>query len=317
MKRTLVIPAAAVLALAAAPVFAQSTDGNSSTSAPSGGNRSATVWTPEAMGRAALAPRPNVNPDDVRSAGRNRAAGPPDQPGQTPAADLAGGGAAKERAAGNVMSKPLYWAGKLFYKTPQGDYVCSGQFISPRVILTAAHCVRDSDTGVWYQDFIFALQYHQGDYNALYSYDCVATRNAWVQPGFEKYLYDYAMILVENPSRTGNFGTHWGWRGAYNEANKIGYPGGVSNGEIIQVEHGPIAFVDGVVQMKHGNPADQGGSSGGAWVGQFHDVEGNNDGNYIISVESFGYDGEPGVDYGPYLDGNFKDLWDYVENGCQ
>lgn len=316
LKRILVIPAVAALALAAAPAFAQSSDGNSSASAPSGGNRASTVWSPASMERATLAPRPNVNPDDVRSAGRERA-GRPEQPGTTPAADLAGDDGAKERKAGNVTSKPLYWAGKLFYRTPNGDYVCSGQFISPQVILTAAHCVRDADTGAWYQDFIFALQYHAGNHGGIYSYDCVATKNGWLQPGFEKYLYDYAMIRVDNPSRTGNFGTHWGWRGAYNVANKIGYPGGVSNGEIIQVEHGPIAFVDGVVQMKHGNQADQGGSSGGAWIGAFSDREGNNDGNYVISVESFGYEGEPGVDYGPYLDENFKDLWDYVERGCR
>ena len=180
-------------------------------------------------------------------------------------------GGQKDRAAGNVLSKPLYWAGKLFFRAPDGDYVCSAQFISPNVILTAAHCVRDPETGNWYEDFIFALQYNAGKYGAVYSYDCVATRNAWVQPGFEKFLADYAMIRVDKPSRTGNFGTHWGWRGNYNDATKIGYPGGVSDGEIIQVEHGPIAFVDGVVQIKHGNTADQGGSSGGAWIGQFSD----------------------------------------------
>lgn len=316
MKRTLVIPAMAVVALATAPAFAQSTDGNSSASAPSGGNRSSTAWTPSAMGRAVLAPRPNVNPDDVRSAARSRAA-VPDKPGTTPAADLAANAGTKERKAGNVVEKPLYWAGKLFFREPDGDYVCSGQFISPNVVLTAAHCVRSDETGEWYKDFIFALQYNNGDYGAIYSYDCVATRNAWVQPNFEKYLSDFAMIRVDNPSKTGNFGTHWGWRGEYNEASKIGYPGGVADGEVIQVEHGPISFVDGVVQMKHGNQADQGGSSGGAWIGDYSNAEGSDDGNYVISVESFGYDEEPGVDYGPYLDANFKDLWDYVENGCK
>ena len=317
MKASVVIPAVAVLALATAPAFAQS-NGNSSTSAPSGGTRSATVWTPDAMGRASLAPRPNVNPDNVRAAARDRAGPDLGEAGTTPAADLGDADAPKEqRASGNVLSKPLYWAGKLFYRTPEGDYVCSGQFISPNVILTAAHCVRDSDTGEWYKDFIFALQYNAGRYGGIYSYDCVATKNGWVSPSFEKFLYDYALIRVDNPSRTGNFGTHWGWRGQYNDGVKIGYPGGVENGEIIQVERGPLAFVDGVVQMKHGNAADQGGSSGGAWIGAFSDREGNNDGNYVISVESFGYVEEPGIDYGPYLDENFKDLWDYVENGCR
>ena len=233
------------------------------------------------MRNAKLAPTPSVDPDKVRAAGRARAARQ-GQPGSTSSHETAD---ASTRKAGNVTSKPLYWAGRLFYHQPDGDYVCSGQFISEHVILTAAHCVRDPDTGNWYEDFIFALQYKNGDYSAAYDYDCVATKNGWVQPGYDKYLYDFAMIHVDKPSRTGNFGTQWGWRGEYTEANKIGYPGGVDNGEVIQVEHGPIAFVDGVVQLKHGNTADQGGSSGGAWIGDMSDVEGNEDGNYIISIE--------------------------------
>ena len=78
------------------------------------------------------------------SAGRERA----DRPG--PAGHDAGRRPRRRfrrrRSARRAMStsKPLYWAGKLFYRTPDGDYVCSAQFISPNVILTAAHCVRDS-----------------------------------------------------------------------------------------------------------------------------------------------------------------------------
>ena len=51
-----------------------------------------------------------------------------------------------------MRSVPLKWAGKLFFEKPQGSYVCSGQFITSYVILTAAHCLRDDETGDWFDD---------------------------------------------------------------------------------------------------------------------------------------------------------------------
>lgn len=313
MNRLLLVSTALTLAIATGPAFAQA-GGYEASFAPAAGNRAAT-WTPAAMERATQLPRPNVDPEAVRAAGRTgERAARPDIPGISEAKDLAG--SPGERAAGNVYEKPLYWAGKLFFRKDGKDFVCSAQFISPQILLTAAHCVRDGDTGAWAEDIIFALQYKSGEFSKIYDYECVATNNGWVQPGFEKYLHDYAVIRVKEPSRTGYFGTHWGWAGQYNQAVKIGYPGGVSDGEIIQVEQGPIQFIEGVVQIQHGNPADQGGSSGGAWIGGYSSG-GGADGNYIISVESFGLDGQPGIDYGPYLTQDFKNLWDYGERGCQ
>ena len=54
------------------------------------------------------------------------------------------------------------------------------------------------------------------------------------------------------------------FEGQYNQAAKIGYPGGVADGQVMQVETGPIVTEAGIVQIQHGNPADQRGSSGGA-----------------------------------------------------
>jgi len=313
LNRLWLIPAAVAFAIASGPSLAQS-GGNDGYRKPAGRDRLA-GWTEGAMQRAKLVPLPNVDPEKVRAAARQgERSQRPDVPGLTEAKDLASKDGT--RAAGDIYQKPLYWAGKLFFRAGSDDYVCSAQFISPNVLVTAAHCVRDPDTGNWHDDFIFALQYKDGKYSQRYGYQCAATKSGWVQQGFEKYLYDYAMILVDQPSRTGYFGTHWGWAGAYDKATKIGYPGGISDGQVIQVDQGPIQFVEGVVQLKHGNTADQHGSSGGAWVADYSGGD-NSDANYIISVESFGVEDQPGIDYGPYLNADFKDLWDYVENGCQ
>jgi hypothetical protein len=79
---------------------------------------------------------------------------------------------------------------------------------------------------------------------------------------------------------------------------------------------GPIAVGEGLVELRHGDPNEQGGSSGGAWIGDY-DTKGDASRNHIISVESFGFKDKPGVDYGPYFDDRIKKLYDYVSNGCQ
>ncbi|MEQ8696015.1 MAG: trypsin-like serine protease [Bauldia litoralis] len=205
MNRLWLIPAAVTIALASGPGFAQTSDNDGNRAAPNRDRLS--TWSPAAMERAKQVVLPNVDPEAVKAAARSgQRASRPSTPGSSPAKDLVSD---RERASGNVYDKPLYWAGKLFFRNKGESYVCSAQFISPTVLLTAAHCVRDSETGEWYDDVIFALQYKNGEYSQVYDYVCTATNKGWVQDGFEKYLYDFAVIKVDKPSKTGYFGTHW------------------------------------------------------------------------------------------------------------
>ena len=78
-----------------------------------------------------------------------------------------------------------------------------------------------------------------------------------------------------------------------------------------------LAVAKGIVGFRHGSRADQAGISGAAFIGAFSQAEKSNEGNYVLSVDSFSFRDEPGTNYGPYLDSSFKDLFDYVERGCR
>jgi len=198
------------------------------------------------------------------------------------------------------------------------------------VILTAAHCVRDRETGEYNTNFAFALQYHEKGFSHRYGWKCVATPDGWVRPGQQGWYWDYAMLLLTEESDTGHFGSQQGWNNEHGSASKIGYPIDAGGGEIVQVVDGPVSLVEfsgggithpnstgedplGLIEMRHGNPTSGKGSSGGAWVARLSNQM-DTDANIIVSVTSFGT--KPGVVYGPSFTAAFKQLFDYVSQGC-
>src|SRR5260221_45022 len=51
---------------------------------------------------------------------------------------------------------------------------------------------------------------------------------------------DYAMILVDSDSLTGTMAWQADWKGKWLGATRIGYPGDILNGEIVQQAHGVV-----------------------------------------------------------------------------
>ena len=242
----------------------------------------------------------------------------------TPGSGNAQNVGASERKTGDPNSIPLRWAGKFFFKKPDGDdYICSAQFIAPNIVLTAAHCMRDDVSGKWYHDFLFALQYERGVTTEKVTPKCYATWSTWVHGNSddEKFWhYDYAMILTDEPSKTGYFGWHYSYpTSQYPTAVKVGYPADILEGEVVQMDGGPLTDPDdrpGLVRLQHGNPKNAGGSSGGAWVGNFNTSIGQGT-NMVISVTSHHVGDETTVSFGPHFDADFKTLLNYVQNGCK
>jgi hypothetical protein len=171
--------------------------------------------------------------------------------------------------------------------------------------------VQDQQTGQYYDNFGFYLQYDRGNYRKQYDWDCVATKNGWVLEGWH---WDYAMIKVRGQSATGYLGWKYGWNG-YNSAVIIGYPTGLAGGEVIQVENGPLRITEeGFVEVRQGDPNFGPGSSGGAWIGNYTTSP---QANYVLTVMSYGIRGMPEYSYGPRWDANFEDLLNYAERGCR
>jgi trypsin len=90
-------------------------------------------------------------------------------------------------ATGNPTIAPLKWAGLVlnyaaFEKDGQKyNWQCTGQFISPTVILTAAHCIQDSTTGAWYdlKKMYFLAQYQNKSFSQSYRAVCASRFDGW------------------------------------------------------------------------------------------------------------------------------------------
>ena len=253
--------------------------------------------------------------------------------------------------AGNPALVPLKWSGLYRFKQPDGIYHCTAQFITARVILLAAHCLRDINTGKFYDPnndrSIFFLQYQNDEYTKAYRPVCSGTLNGYVVPlhdgedlskpdtmsaarkkeyqaTYEQHWqFDYGFVLLDSDSISG----HYNYRinVIANSATSTGYPGEMMSGEVIQFIKGDVIKAadlttyqkDTNVQVLwHGNPALTQGSSGGAWVANFSHDE-SPDTNIVIGLNSFGSTNRPGASFGPMFTDNFQKLLTFVSNGCR
>jgi V8-like Glu-specific endopeptidase len=252
------------------------------------------------------------------------------------------------RDTGNPSVAPLKWVGMVLTQLDQNhaEY-CTGQFIAPRVVLTAGHCVKDIDKNTWndVNAMTFTLQYQNGEGSHVYKVVCTAALDAYTHPAnyssmtddqqtaadLAAHQYDFAMMLVDADSLTGKIVWQGDWKGNWVGATRIGYPNDILNGEVIQEAHGIVFFADAVpIFTSNGNQQSYpnlvvhwqrntkilGGSSGGAWIANFDATE-NAQNNIAIGITSFDMPAFPGAMFGPYLSTqSMNALLQFTQQGC-
>ena len=254
-------------------------------------------------------------------------------------------------STGNPSVAPLKWVGMLINPVPTKQDPnlvdeCTGQFIRPNVVLTAAHCLKDltsNPSGTWFDvsKQSFVLQYQNGEGSHTFKSICAATPSQWVYPANYNSMtaeqkdtvlqntaqHDIGMILVDGPSPTGVMPVALDWKGKATEAVRVGYAADILNGEIIQRALGIVFFANAIPMFANPPPnlvvhwqsiTDlTNGTSGGAWIANFDTAEGPNT-NFLIAVTSFRSEKYPGAMFGAYLTAaEFNPLLNFTLNGCK
>lgn len=232
-------------------------------------------WTPERM--------QDATPRELKGPGANK--GKP-------------GGGNTKNAGKAVRSTPQPELGKVFFTLGGIDYVCSGTATTSTnrdVVTTAGHCLNEGP-GRYATNFAFVPAYDNGSrpYGTWVAENLYAP-SAWVNSGDFNHDVGFAVMAEQGGQSltdvTGSYpiGFNKGY-GLTFEA--FGYPADTPyDGQELWKCSG-VAGQDSRGTTDHRLPCSMtGGSSGGGWI----------TGGTLNSVNSFGYEGEKDVMYGPYF----------------
>lgn len=211
----------------------------------------------------------------------------------------------------NVGQRPFWNGGVLFFTKPNGkNYQCTAEFTGQNnILLTAAHCVRDGNTGAWYSNFNFRRAYNNGGGQSV-GWQCAMAYYMWASPPMN-FKYDYAFIHTTSKSGAGWLG--WKTQIPYTTWTAIGYPQNYGNNRYMYEDEGSKGPVsNGIVQMNN-NPMNF-GASGGAWIAEL--TIPHVGGNYAVGLNSFINSSNPGKMWGPLFDSGFVSLYNKTVNNC-
>jgi len=210
----------------------------------------------------------------------------------------------------NRLAGPArFWVGRIAFNTPDGSLrTCLAQLVAPAVLLTAAHCLRDSATGQWFANFLYVFQYQRGS-GRRYSTECLNVYRDWVSKEPSHWGWDFAFVKLRGATTLGHFGWELGWQDRYQTATQLNTAVTVQNGTLVK------GWSANVVGLKHGNPNE--GSNGGGWIERYDPAGTSPQTNVLISLTSHYVGDDPGTSYGPYWNDTFTQLLDSAKGGCR
>ncbi|MBW8283366.1 MAG: serine protease [Rhizobium sp.] len=215
-----------------------------------------------------------------------------------------------EKVDDPAAAAPYWSTGRLTFRDGDGvPSACTAQFVeSASVILTAAHCVMDEETGKWFSNFVFQRAYNDGATAQTVGWRCVSLFDAFHDPA-PNFAYDYAFILADGKDDEKPLEMTIG-SPADKALTAIGYPANFGNGRFLYKVDGEwSAVVDGIVTMT-GNPM-RSGNSGGAWFTDFK-VGGGAGENRVISLNSHHLEGNTEDENGPLFTADTSRLLAHV-----
>lgn len=206
----------------------------------------------------------------------------------------------------DITKYPYECFGKIYFTDTEGvDRYGTAEFAgNGNILLTAAHCLRDSNSGKFFKNFLFIRAYKNGA-GQRFAIDYVGTFNGWIG-GNRAYDYGFCHTVLSYPY----------WLGvqeptSYQYLQAVGYPENFGSGEVLYAANGKKGRINsGTLQML-GNPMRH-GNSGGAWIGCTREGEVS---DYAVGINSFHYDSETDNEYSPlFIQGNINRLFQCVLN---
>lgn len=227
---------------------------------------------------------------------------------------------------------PYSTAGRLFFRIPnEGSFVCSGAVISPRLILTAGHCVHSGSGNEkgWFTNFEFVPAYRDGvaPFSIWKGSSAFVTTPWYDGKGQVPNVADYALIETEDQTIDGvsrKIGEVVGYLGFQtnrlipNHAHLLGYPVAFDGGERMHQVTAQSYKRNGQYNTVLYGSDMTGGSSGGPWIMNFGAASSGQTGakeparNLVIGLTSYGYESLQLLGSST-LDDNFTSL---LSNAC-